>query len=120
MSEFSSEFSDETEYVGYGIHILHRRDGVTDTKSLLFNLGAIAVTTAANEVLSPMIMVDLLSRHMTGDWGIVCDEDKALNNHALNHNQRLLSSYVTNDGIAVWIITEADRLITTILLPSDY
>jgi hypothetical protein len=61
----------------------------------------------------------LLQRHCACDWGDVGDEDKAANDAALAHGGRLLSRYCAN-GAKVWVITEADRSATTILLPSDY
>lgn len=62
----------------------------------------------------------LLFRHAAGDWGQVCAEDKQSNDHALKTGARLLSAYVLTDGTRVWLITEADRSATTILLPEDY
>jgi hypothetical protein len=61
-----------------------------------------------------------LCRHFAGDWGDVCDSDKQANEGALRDAERLLSSYRTSLDEEVWIITEADRSATTILLPSDY
>lgn len=61
------------------------------------------------------------SRHAFGDWGTVCAEDKAANDAALSNGTRLLSSY---DGPSadddIWIITEADRSVTTVLFPDEY
>jgi hypothetical protein len=62
----------------------------------------------------------LLSRHIGGDWGDVDDEDKAANDFDLAHGGRLLSAYTLSTGVKVWIITEADRSATTILLPEEY
>lgn len=62
---------------------------------------------------------EALHRHESGDWGDLCDEDKALNDDSLKHGGRLLSSYKVQ-GIKFWIITEADRSVTTLLLPEDY
>lgn len=59
-----------------------------------------------------------MGRHMKGDWGDLGDEDKATNDAALNHDGRVMSAY---DGtLKIWIITEHDRSVTTILLPSEY
>jgi hypothetical protein len=68
--------------------------------------------------LTPMDMADMLSRHLAGDWGDVCQEDKESNDLDVIHGNRLISAYHVND-IKVWIITEANRSLTTILLPSD-
>ena len=59
-------------------------------------------------------------RHMAGDWGDVDEEDKAANDQALTDGSRLLSAYRTAAAKKLWIITEADRSATTILLPEEY
>jgi hypothetical protein len=62
-----------------------------------------------------------LARHLSGDWGDVTEEDKGENEFALSRNLRIVSVYNTPDnGTRFWIITEADRSSTTLLLPSDY
>ena len=61
-----------------------------------------------------------LSRHVTGDWGTVGDEDKKLNDAAVKDGTRILSAYQTSAGEKLWVITEADRSSTTILLPDEY
>jgi hypothetical protein len=58
-------------------------------------------------------------RHRSGDWGDVCDEDKKLNDEAVDGEGRILSAY-TVDGEKVWVITEWDRSVTTVLFPSEY
>ena len=60
-----------------------------------------------------------LARHLAGDWGDLCEEDKAENELSLKEGFRLLSAYETEIG-KIWIITEADRSVTTILFPSEY
>jgi len=62
---------------------------------------------------------DFLARHETGDWGELCTFDRRQNVIALREGYRIFSSYKVPAG-SVWIITEADRSITTILLPEDY
>ena len=62
---------------------------------------------------------ECIQRHNKGDWGDVCDEDKEANDYALKVENRLLSSY-KKDGTEIWIITEWDRSVTTVLLPSEY
>jgi len=64
--------------------------------------------------------VDFLVRHVRGDWGEVCEEDRQENELALQQGFRLLSVYTTQVGEKLWVITEADRRATTVLLPSDY
>jgi hypothetical protein len=62
-----------------------------------------------------------LARHWAGDWGEVDDEDKQANNDALKHGTRLLSAYThENTGERIWIITEANRKMTTFLFPHEY
>ena len=87
-----------------------------------FPLGFIVATPAAQELLddyqvSPQ---SLLSRHQLGDWGDLGDEDRESNEFAVKYGDRLLSSYRLSDTEKVWIITEHDRSVTTILLPDDY
>jgi hypothetical protein len=61
-----------------------------------------------------------LDRHVTGDWGEVGAEDGRLNDEALEDGSRVLSAYHTLKGVKLWIITEADRSVTTILRPDEY
>lgn len=87
-----------------------------------FPLGQIVATPAALELLeahnvSPQ---SLLERHESGDWGVLCSEDHESNEQALKYGDRLFSSYPMGDNEKVWIITEYDRSVTTILLPDDY
>ena len=65
-------------------------------------------------------MVEALRRHQSGDWGDVCDEDRATNEKALELGMRLLSVYHSKRGEKFWIITEADRSSTTLLMREDY
>jgi hypothetical protein len=62
---------------------------------------------------------DLLARHATGDWGELCAFDRRQNEVALRDGYRVLSSYPIGTE-RVWVITEADRSVTTILLPEEY
>lgn len=59
-------------------------------------------------------------RHASGDRGIVDDDDKKENELSVREGFRILSAYLTWKGVKIWIITEADRSATTILLPSEY
>lgn len=93
----------------------------------LFPLGQVVATPGALEALekSGEAPQKFLSRHSRGDWGEVCDEDKALNDEAVKDGSRLLSAYRTTLNERLWIITEAaddngQRLATTCLLPSEY
>lgn len=90
---------------------------------LPLTLGKVVATSGALAALAeadsrPM---PYLVRHSSGDWGDVCDEDKELNNQSLIDGTRILSAYTLRDGeTKIWVITEADRSVTTILLPSEY
>ena len=64
-------------------------------------------------------VLNCLKRHLTGDWGEVCAEDKKANDWGLYNEDRLLSAY-TVDERQIWIITEWDRSVTTILFPEEY
>jgi hypothetical protein len=77
--------------------------------------GAIDALAAAGENPTPY-----LRRHQRGDWGDIDQHDVEENEYSLVHNFRLLSRYTLNGGTVIWIITEADRSATTILLPSEY
>lgn len=77
--------------------------------------GALAALTEAGQ--SPQQFV---ARHVSGDWGDCCTEDRAANDEALLHGERLLSVYRTAKNVKVWIVTEADRSSTCVLLPEEY
>ena len=77
--------------------------------------GALAALEAAGQNA-----LELLARHARGDWGTVDSEDWAANDQALQDGSRILSAYLLNDGTSVWVITEADRSSTMVLLPEDY
>ncbi len=85
-----------------------------------FRMGRLMITPHAAQVIPADEAAKALRRHAAGDWGNVDREDWAANDAALRHGTRLLSSYKTEDKNIFWIITEADRCVTTILLPSDY
>jgi hypothetical protein len=87
-----------------------------------FPMGRPVITPAAQAVVDEVGIsgVLLLARHIHGDWGDLSVEDQAANELALLTGKRLLSSYDLPGGGKVWIITEADRSVTTILLPEDY
>lgn len=87
----------------------------------LFSLGQIVATPAVIEHFNShrIGIQNYLSRHVCGDWGEVCDDDKAENELSVEQGFRILSAY-TVAGETVWIITEADRSSTTLLFPSEY
>ncbi len=83
-------------------------------------LGQTVATPAALQVLTQPEIVAALRRHAAGDWGDVDAHDRAANDDALRSGERLLSAYRSANGTAFWVITEADRSVTTVLLPEDY
>lgn len=88
----------------------------------LFPPGQIVATPGALRLLdetneSPL---EFLSRHLRGDWGDLCQEDRTENELSLKQGFRLMSSYPITDTETLWIITEADRSVTTLLLPAEY
>lgn len=87
-----------------------------------FGLGMVVATPGALEVLGDLGVspTELLERHASGDWGAVPPEDARENEYALGRGLRVLSSYPLPNGERVWVITEADRSSTCILLPSEY
>jgi len=87
-----------------------------------FDLGRIVATPGALEALnlSGETPATFLRRHIAGDWGDLDEHDRAENEIAVKEGFRLLSAYQLGDGTKIWIITEADRSSTTILLPSEY
>jgi hypothetical protein len=89
---------------------------------MLFELGRIVATQGGLQALEaagqqPSVFLD---RHASGDWGELDDEDKRENDFSLHNDLRILSSYTTAAGDKIWIITEADRSATTLLLPDEY
>lgn len=87
-----------------------------------FNLGRLVATPGALEALKAAhtAAIVLVARHATGDWGDLCDEDKQENEFAVKNGERILSAYNLPTGKRIWIITEADRSATTLLLPDEY
>jgi hypothetical protein len=90
--------------------------------SVRFNPGRVLATPGALAALQEQGRAPhaLLLRHLRGDWGDVSPGDARLNDQALIHGDRLLSSYGIGGDERIWIITEADRSATTVLLPSEY
>jgi len=88
----------------------------------LFSLGQIVATPGALEVLDRYAInaVDLIVRHQSGDWGNVPPGDAEENLRSVENGCRILSSYPISDDQNLWIITEADRSVTTLLLPEEY
>ena len=94
----------------------------------LFLLGQVVATRGAMSIGDMPFFARCLNRHVRGDWGCVCEEDRDTNNEALKAGNRILSAYAIDDtkpcedhgDNTLWIITEADRSVTTFLLPGEY
>jgi len=86
----------------------------------LFKLGRLVTTPNARDTLPQDEILQAIQRHQAGDWGEMETEDRAANERAMAEGTRIFSRYVTKSGIRFWIITEADRSSTTVLLPEDY
>jgi hypothetical protein len=94
----------------------------------LFLLGQVVATRGAMSIGDMPFFARCLNRHVRGDWGCVCEEDRHTNDEALKAGNRILSAYAIDDtkpceghgDNALWIITEADRSVTTFLLPGEY
>ena len=85
-----------------------------------FPSGPIVATPAALDVLSSDEIQSALQRHLSGDWGECSLADRQANELALHDDARLMSVYRSASGVRFWIVTEADRSATTVLLPEDY
>jgi hypothetical protein len=88
--------------------------------SAKFSPGQIVATPGALEDLSQEDITKALRRHLSGDWGELDEHDRRENELSLQKGFRLLSAYTSSGGTRFWIITEADRSVTTVLLPSEY
>ena len=102
-------------------------DSDEDRVRPLFPLGHVVMTANLQAKLREVNhegweaeLVGLISRHASGDWGDLDEDDKGQNYLALGRRLRIFSAYETGAGVKIWIITEADRSVTTALLPEDY
>ena len=99
--------------------------GSKATRLPRFKTGQVVATPGALRMLQQagVAPMTLLARHAFGDWGDLCDEDKEANNLAVAIGDRIFSSYEVGVGLnatKVWVITEADRSSTCVLLPEEY
>ncbi|QDU05950.1 hypothetical protein V6x_56940 [Gimesia chilikensis] len=87
-----------------------------------FSLGKVVATPGVLEALENTNQPpnEFLDRHVSGDWGDLCEEDQEANELALKNGDRILSVYYLKDNTKIWIISEMDRSTTTLLLPSEY
>jgi hypothetical protein len=98
------------------------KGGIMNTHPLSksFPLGQTVITNNALDRLHSADVCAALGRHAQCDWGDLGAGDKAENELSLREGFRLLSAYKDRQGTRFWIITEADRSVTTVLLPEDY
>ncbi len=89
-------------------------------KPIRFRPGTVYVTRAVSEMFSRQRLLQLLQRHIRGDWGDTCQNDRAANEQAIGSGDRILSWYQVSGKIRILIITEADRSATTIMLSDEY
>jgi hypothetical protein len=97
---------------------------MTDPKGTtpLFPLGQVVATPGTLEALveANQSAFDLLQQHATGDWGDLEEEDKQENEFSIDKHLRIFSRYVLGTQVILYVITEADRSVTTLLLASEY
>ena len=100
----------------------------TKTAFRPFHLGCVLITPGAKNGIPQWRVMECLNRHLKGDWGKICEEDAEENNIATQEGYRILSAYAIDPTLPAkshgdncfWIITEANRESTTILLPEEY
>jgi hypothetical protein len=91
-----------------------------------FELGQVLITQGIKEILdkNPILQITLdihLESYLACNWGITNKDDRALNDKAvISNNDRIMAVYILDDDIKIWIITEWDRSVTTVLLPEEY
>jgi hypothetical protein len=98
------------------------QEGGDDKMPPKFQLGKLVATRGADEALkaNKQLPTEFIVRHVSGDWGDLEPEDKVENELSLLKGFRILSAYHLKDGTKIYVITEADRSMTTVLLPSEY
>lgn len=110
------------EYTGLATSVAvvgARLDALTQLPDVL-SLGACFITPEAVAVMTAEEMRRVLDAQRAGVWGDLDPEDREANDAAVLYGNRVLSAWVVGDGVRVWVITEADRSSTTILLPEEY
>lgn len=96
------------------------RELLRDRPRARFELGQVVATPGALAKAKLEERERCLARQVTGDWGELEDEDRAANETAVAEGTRLLSAYTVASGEKLWVITEWDRSVTTLLLPDEY
>ncbi|MEJ7862727.1 MAG: hypothetical protein WKF90_13945 [Pyrinomonadaceae bacterium] len=102
---------------------MQSQNTITKTQNkVLFPLGQIFLTIGAREALedSNQTPSEFIARHQTGDYGDICEDDRRENELSVKEGFRILSAYKTSQDVKIWVITEADRSSSTLLLPEEY
>lgn len=105
------------------VNLVIKKEFASLTVRCLFRLGHVVATPGALDLLDRcgVNASTLLARHQRGDWGAICEADAAANAQALQYGDRVLSAYELGPQTErLWIITEYDRSVTTLLLPEEY
>ncbi len=105
------------------IIVIHSNDdaaGSSASPIQKFDLGRLVATPGALQALPPDEMQAAIRRHVAGDWGSLDKHDMQMNEAALRVGGRLFSVYESRAGVRFYVITEADRSATTVLLPEEY
>ncbi len=94
----------------------------TSVKNYIAIHGQVFLTIGAREALAEAKQLpgEFLARHQKGDWGDVCKDDKTENEVSIREGFRILSAYRPSQDVRLWVITEADRSSTTVLLHDEY
>lgn len=106
----------------FWLNFISQMEKIENQSKVLFSLGKVFMTSGAREALeeSNQTADEFLSRHQSGDYGIICEDDRKENELSVKEGFRVLSAYRTFKGVKLWLITEACRSSTTILLPEEY
>jgi len=91
-----------------------------ETQRIKFKLGQTLITPGARDTLHPEDVLLSIRRHARGDWGDCDAHDQEANELSVTDGSRVFSVYHDRFGVNFWIITEADRSATTVILPSEY
>jgi len=86
----------------------------------LFNLGRVNITASVSAAMSYSTVISALEQFASGNWGDICLDDWNRNGYAISNGGRIIGVYHDEKGKRFWVITEADRSLTTVLLPEDF
>jgi hypothetical protein len=97
-------------------------DAINKVTIAKFSLGQVVATSGVIDLVKKKSLAynTFIIRHASGDWGDICKEDKDSNDEAVENGWRIVSSYNVGPADKIWVITEYDRSVTTLLLPSEY